>query len=249
MSPPLLMDSTEKCMMHFSETFPTDRTRPLLAEFCGVEKRTPSDWLHGRNLPAGETLIKLRIFLSLVGYRVAELDNLSDSFRQLAHVIAVVERFSPDEVRQRLDYRNVQDVYRLVLRGNAGTLMENRLEKLKLLLEEAADELKMKLAMWRARIQEVIGDVSTTATNPSPGYRGSSSLERHLVPKSAATVATPALPEVVDHLVRALTTLFDGLYDQMDGEFEVFDEQRRQVRDQVGSERLRKLIDQLDMLS
>lgn len=226
------MGTTAECLEHFAKSYPTDDTRPVLAEFCGVINPTAGRWLNGRNLPSGDELIRLMVFLQLAGNRVSELDKVPRTYRQLAQVIAV-GILGPDEVKKKLGYRNTQDVYRL-LRG--GGLLKDKQLKLKLLLDETQEELNGKLASWKARIEDLIGE-------PSAKSRRSSQPPEPTVEQAVVAIAPMAQTsvEVIDHLVAALSAALDTGTSP--------EEQIALIRETVDPFRLRKLVSQLEALS
>ncbi len=60
-----------------------------MANFCEVNIDTVRHWLHNMgSLPISETRIKLMCFLDLIGYRVIELENMSESLRGLTEIVA-----------------------------------------------------------------------------------------------------------------------------------------------------------------
>ncbi len=240
---PYAMGDTGECLAHFRAKFPTDSTRPLLAEFCHVTTDTVGRWFNGRNLPVGEELIRLRIFLALANYRVSELDDLSKSLRELAQVIAL-DVMTPDEVRQALGYKNIQDVYRVVLRGTG--LMADKVRKLARILGETRDNLDKRLAMWNARLEDVIADaVNAPRGRQAPPAPVSTIVETLGVSNEAV---------VIDHLVAALSAVLDNGSkgrSTSTGHFvpEPLPEERiRLIQEFVDDSRLRRLITQLEML-
>jgi uncharacterized coiled-coil protein SlyX len=60
-----------------------------MASFCGVSIDTARRWLRGTEAnPIAESKIKLMCYLDLLGYKVIELENMGDSLRNLAELIA-----------------------------------------------------------------------------------------------------------------------------------------------------------------
>lgn len=60
-----------------------------MADFCAASTHSARNWLHGnKNLPISDKRIKLMCFLDLLGYKIIELENMTESLRGLAEIIA-----------------------------------------------------------------------------------------------------------------------------------------------------------------
>ncbi len=60
-----------------------------MANFCGVSTDSTRRWLHNINsLPISDKKIKLMCFLDLLGYKIIELENMTESLRGLTEIIA-----------------------------------------------------------------------------------------------------------------------------------------------------------------
>lgn len=103
--------------------------------------------------PKGLPLIRLRIFLEILGYKVKEIKQLATkpSVYHLAEMLAF-GTLTPDAAVTILQYSCVQDVYRLVLRG-----MKSPIASRKKILEGLWEEQKSQVEQRRRELQEVIG--------------------------------------------------------------------------------------------
>jgi hypothetical protein len=208
------MGTTEECTANLVERYSTNLLRPIIAEFCGVVEPTVLRWFNGDNVPVGPELIKLRVFLQLAGYRVDELDMLGRQIRRLGEIIAV-GLMTSEEVRDALDYKNVQDVYRLIRHGITRTV-PSRQRKLERLVENLDEEREQKLAVWQGRIHGVIDDVEVS-TKRRPATNGTKAVATTPHSDSGADVDAPAaiaeLLQTMEHLTKALALLFTTLSD------------------------------------
>lgn len=232
------MGDTSECIAHFAATYAGQDCKVLMAEFCGVEPSTVQSWIAGQNEPTGDRITKLRVFLQLVGYRVHELDDLARSIRDLCTMVAL-GICSPEEVRDQLGYKNVQDVYR-VLRGDSEPMRQKQ-ERLARLLTALQPELDKRLPSWKARIEEAC-EGNGSSVRPSVASAAPSA-----PPPAIVTTVVESVPSeaVVSHLVLALSALLDGLEDTVDNDRTA---ERTRFADSVGKARLVKLHTQLEDL-
>lgn len=235
----MIIGDTQACVTDFANRFSTDLTRPVLAEFCKVERSTAGRWLNGHPLPKGEPLVRLRIFLSLVGYQLTELGDLSEDVRNLARIIAF-DVVNLDDVREGLDYDNTSEVYRLVLRASG--LMPQRVRRLEALVREHKDQLDKSRSGWQMRIDELLGAQSRPVHRQQVAVRTTASFLSHpdgsLVNVSASAVG---------HLVAALSELLQDV-DNADRVGDSAEKQRLLLLEYIGHDRLQRLMDQLELI-
>lgn len=230
-----MLGDTQTCVQRIGDDHSHDDIRPLLAEFCGVEKSTVGRWLNGRNLPVGEPLIKLRVLLEVAGYNVSEMGELKKSLRELAQIIGF-GIISLDEVRRRLDYSQTQEVYRLVLNGSG--MVPKRVRRLEMLLDEHRSKIDKQRTIWSNRLDEVIG----TSERPAP----SSMTRQSTAPSTNQVASVVTVPSfVVNHTVEALI----GMLDTLDYVSDQAVTRRRELAAFIGSDRLDDLIDRLERLA
>jgi transcriptional regulator with XRE-family HTH domain len=84
--------TTEKCFAHLVKTISSGEDfyekREQLAAALGVVVQTVYTWMSGTHAPIGETLIRLRFYLELLGYDVDELRSLPPAVRGVARLVA-----------------------------------------------------------------------------------------------------------------------------------------------------------------
>lgn len=118
--PEVMRGSLEECLRHWAREM--DRTHPKgshgslgarkpLADFCGVSVHTASDWVLGKLLPKGETWFHLALWLQVKGYRVVELEQLTDLKRNFAELIGL-GICSAEEAAKIAGYSSTSQLYR-----------------------------------------------------------------------------------------------------------------------------------------
>jgi hypothetical protein len=226
------MGDTVECLVHLVERHSAEAVRPLLAEFCGVVDDTVRRWINQGKLP-------LRTFLHLAGYTIDELAELPRMDRELVQVVGL-GILSPETVRTELGYKNVQDVYRVLLRG-AGVMSDKR-RKVENILKASEGELKRRRARWQARLEDSLG-VSRSSEPAAPVTAVDTSLLSGVAHE----------PEIVEHLMFALSyALENGSQDRGSGKRppKPLPERRiKAIREYVDDDLLHRLIAQLTMLS
>jgi len=149
------MPSTVACLSDFAAERKGDYS--LLASFCGVESLTVLNWFDGRQLPKGGTLIKLRFFLELTGYKVDELLMLS----QVAYKVSATVGYgllTTEEIKELLEFQETKGVYDVLLHGkNVQPARRYKLERL-------SNEWSVEIATAKARLSDYIESTSEKVT-------------------------------------------------------------------------------------
>ncbi len=83
---PVFSGTTKECLAHFMEASLHGDKRLALSDFTKVTLQTVRRW--NKHFPVGEVLIKLRVYLDLHGYKVAELERLDPVIREIAAIVA-----------------------------------------------------------------------------------------------------------------------------------------------------------------
>jgi hypothetical protein len=134
------------CMRDYGKRFNVVDGIGSMAEFTDVTPATALGWLEESSreaLPKGTTLLKLRTFLSLIGYEVAELKDLPNSALKLAELIAL-NVFNVKEVAQRLGYVDDKAIYRQTLQVAVGLSAQraDRVDRFVRKYDEVREEAK-----------------------------------------------------------------------------------------------------------
>jgi hypothetical protein len=129
--------TTEACFKHYSQTFQNPRKR--MAEFIGVGSESVARWWGNgvnRRKPFSESLIRLQVFLTSIGYEVAGWQAYRESIRMIGFVIAFNIK-TTKEIGSMLGYEEryaTDQVYRLF--DPNVDLSSERTEKLEELIEK-----------------------------------------------------------------------------------------------------------------
>jgi hypothetical protein len=136
----------DECLANLNHKF-TDKnqaqTKQILlksmADFCGVSNDSTRRWLHSANsLPISDKKIKLMCFLDLLGYKIIELENMTESVRGLTEIIA-------------FNLINLSEATKLIGYSNTSALIEIIHAK-----ENPGPEKKRKIwDVWNAKRQEL----------------------------------------------------------------------------------------------
>ncbi|MCX6745305.1 MAG: hypothetical protein NTX82_07345 [Candidatus Parcubacteria bacterium] len=95
--PEIMRGHVEECLAHIAQKLLLLGKRSpqkkeviaTMANFCGVTHDPASRWLHGSgSMPIGDQKIKLMCWLDLIGFRIIELENMTESFRGITELIA-----------------------------------------------------------------------------------------------------------------------------------------------------------------
>ena len=132
--------STSDCLQDLFERYEWDSVRHVLADFTVVGTPTVRRWKVGlgEGMPKGEALLRLRVFLDLVGYKVDEFESLPPVTKQFTRLIAV-GLLSIEGARELLQYTNPSEVFRVILDGSG--LLRERVFRLERFVEDSHEEL------------------------------------------------------------------------------------------------------------
>lgn len=130
-----------------------------MAEFTDVVVPTALGWVRGDNLPTGDTLLKLRCFLHIVGYRVDEFIDLPRPTRHFADLVAMGV-LSVDDATEQLGYQNTKDLYRVLLRGQG--LLTDKVHRLQRIVSDHEEQRRTLIDEWRSRLASRRMGVSDT---------------------------------------------------------------------------------------
>lgn len=214
----------------------------LLATLTGISCGSVSRWFYGTYTPQGLALVKVRVALAAVGYRVEEFYALPQELRALAEMLAY-DVIDPQETSTVLGFQKTVELYRVLLHRR-GMMKEDRIGKIRHLCNIYAD----KLVEAKRDLQEgnpIFGSLFTAGTDTADTKMG------------LVTLTITAL-KAVQTLMRGLETplrevLENGSVDertqvrQMFGETEFFElsnkaHQFSTTLNQLCSEKSRELI-------
>lgn len=82
----MIAGTTKECLRHYY-THHGNKHRSVLKSFADVTQETDRMWSNGRRLPVGDLLMKLRVFLRLIGYEVAELNRVGPVLIEAAECV------------------------------------------------------------------------------------------------------------------------------------------------------------------
>lgn len=129
--------TTADCAQDFGRRYSISGGLGLMAETTGVVGPTALGWVLGDGMPTGDTLLKLRCFLSLVGYQVEEFIELPKPTKRFAELI-MLGVIDVEEARSILGYVKIQDLYRVLLRGQG--LHADKAHRLQRFVDEHAQQ-------------------------------------------------------------------------------------------------------------
>ncbi len=164
---PVFSGTTKECLAHFMEASLNGDKRLALSDFAKVTPDTVRRW--NKHFPVGEVLIKLRVYLDLHGYKVAELERLDPVVREIACLVAF-EVCPINDILELiglpLNKKNGNSQLLRALRGEQRYSPE-RIEKLRVFafrFEETLQEVVDRTPILRAvslEPQEVLGTKET----------------------------------------------------------------------------------------
>lgn len=145
----------KECLRHYVSSLPprasknvTETRRPM-KEFCGVDIRTVERWMFNGKLPVGEPLVRLRFFLEIMGYKVAELKRMPEELYKLGEMIAY-DAISIEAAMTAMGFVNMQSIYRLAL-GKSGTT-KDRITTIHEMREACKNAIAAKRAEWNNKL-------------------------------------------------------------------------------------------------
>ncbi len=197
MNEPSFSGTTSECLKHLFESHEWDLVRPCLANFSQVDEQTVRHWYKQKNAPVGPSLLKVRVFLDLLGYQVKEFYTLPDVTKDFSRLI-VFGHISVEDARKTLNYADDKGLFDIVLRAKSA--QRDRIYRLERFVERSSDELDNLTQKFKKQImdelhlsyeQDVQEEQPPTAQVDLSGYV---SLEDPMI---AAVVTTIASAEAV----------------------------------------------------
>ena len=163
-----MRDTTAECLQHFLARVGDDKVE-VLKDFVRLKgehsTRTIQRWRSGKQLPTGEKLLRLRVFLEVVGYEVAEMrtGELEDSALRVLWLIGLGS-LEIQEVLDSLKYSHPSALFRILLAG--GVPQTTPAYRLRMLARDTDGDLAAGLELWEKRIAPLRQFVGTTASEP-----------------------------------------------------------------------------------
>lgn len=236
--------TTAECLADFFKQHPEKEARDKLADFVGVQELAVRRWQTGGNVPKGDSLLKTRVFLDLIGYKVKEFEELPGLTREFTKLIAF-GLITEEGARDLLEYKNIQDVFRVVLKGDG--LYPQRQHRLTRFVENSTEELERYLADWRGRLSDLHVDFVPESPDGTSDELSDDELlqdEQHNDTAEAPSVVafgnTSPVVYSLAQLLQAATPLVEFLDDSGDSSW------RQTLRLLVGDRAIKTLATQLE---
>ncbi len=198
----------DECFKHFSLCFSAQvpkgtseatAARKPIADFCGAIPETVADWLRGTYNPVGEKFIKLMCFLTLVGYKVIELERMKGGRRGVFELIGF-GILTGEQATQLIGYAYPQKFYR-ILRGEQEASADKE-QKMWDVWKERREELEQKKQQAKEQYQ-----LSFTLEVRSKSVIGAEELKEIAVSTRMLTVQKTAIARIME----ALLCLLEGI--------------------------------------
>jgi hypothetical protein len=158
--------STSECLSDLFRSYQPDSLNQFLSESIGVAKDTTRGWRKG-TLPVGKTLLFLRVYLDLFGYRVDEFSSFDDELKQFAQLLAL-RLISLEEAAETLEYRTGDGIYHFLLHG--GFPSKTKEYRLRRIVHDFGEALCRELLAKQAQINRIQPDPNnlpaTVGTTP-----------------------------------------------------------------------------------
>jgi hypothetical protein len=234
--------STLQCLGDYAQRFNVTDGIGVMCDFHGVTPGTVLGWLlsngsHG--MPKGEQLLKLRCFLRLVGYRVAEVESedLPAPARKLAEIIGlgVVSARDADE---ELDYKaGAGGVFRITLQSALG-LTKDRADKLQAFVDRHEAQRELREQKWLVTLR-ARGICTATSTTSEP-YE-SEAMDEPTAPR-ADVLQSSSLAVLLGASLQSAAVVSDGVQQLSPEEQSLI---LGSVAAMVGADRLYRLAERL----
>lgn len=144
----------------------------LVEEFTGAKPATVARWLNSESPPVGEYLLKLRVFLSMIGFAPADYASLPMLGKQLAEAIAL-NAVTADEVQTELGYTEKTAILSIVLRGRS--MLPDKAFRLEELLKRQQPTIDENRNFWHEMLRT--SNLATLPENLTPSCSSSDSVE------------------------------------------------------------------------
>ncbi len=238
--------TTLDCWRHYSATLPQgtrncNDAREGLREFLGVSVGTVRRYITKPESLKGLPLVKMRYFLSAMGYVVAELEAMQDYARDLAEMIAL-DVIAIDFAYEVLGYKNVHGVFRLI-HGKSLDIEHDpngrkRIERIRVLCQQKKEEVARLRHLWNGRWNIPVAD--TKVPNQAVGLINDGP---SFAQKRSAREARDNDMVIFAGLVRALLPIANRLASD-----DYSAEDRREARAQAGPNNVFSLSNALNQL-
>jgi hypothetical protein len=145
---------TMDCWNDYSRTLPSGakhsvKHREALTEFLHVNEGTVRRYMSGGTIQ-GEPLIRLRVFLSLKGYKVLELERLDSLQRELVELVSF-DVITLDMFVNAMGYNSTSAAL-VLLRGDSRLILKEKRDIAIMLLELHKDDLMAAKELWYERL-------------------------------------------------------------------------------------------------
>jgi hypothetical protein len=148
----VIKGNTKACLDHFFEHYGKDTT--LIRYFMKIASTTEKLWRGRTVYPEGGNKLKLRYFLTNLGYEVTDLFKENEDIYNLGKIIAY-DIMTAKEVSKYFSFPQHQYVYRFFdFETSVSTMSEDRMKKLRVLIGEKAHTIAEKEQKQLADIAE-----------------------------------------------------------------------------------------------
>ena len=149
MNRPDFSGTTKDCAKDFFAQSDWLVAKPLLVQFTQVDGQTVRKWYTEKCMPVGLPLLRLRVFLDLLGYKVQEFNKLSKTAKDFSRCIAF-GYISTKEACEKLGYINEKSLFDVVLRGR--TPVVDRMYRVGRFVEDSREDLDQLIQDFNERV-------------------------------------------------------------------------------------------------
>lgn len=213
--------TTKECLAHAASTLEYEKLRSAIISFVGASSHRVREWLGGKGFPKGLYLVKLRLFLVDQGYDCSDFKSLPTELKQLNYLVGY-GIVSLSEVNERLGYHDEYEVLRLLtVKGRNVSGVRKRV--LNVLYREKKESIE-------------------------PDRHGAHNIP-HTIPSKTTAMSEPVENTTLSEMLlgmKAFIALTTPIIEEM---LQASPEERRQFRQEIGTQRLFEFSNNLHRFS
>jgi len=201
------IQSVERAWQSYAKSLPINtkncrESRSEICEFVGVSPATIRRWMTANSVEGVEGInaIKLRIFLELVGYNVAELASIRSTVKTFAEILAfgiVTTEEACLYIYGDFELRTLNRTYDLFF-GRSQKAMPETMAKIESFVQNHRSEVAVQRRLWQEKLQKNV------QLEESSTPRVIAEKSAHGVQALALPVGTPGAKDVVKSTFIAL---------------------------------------------